>query len=90
MTTTPDNVSVTTTSATLDGAPTLLFIHGFLDDATRVGRRDRLTGRQSQHRPLRPARLRRAINSGRRSRTSCRCNPWPPKPARSSTTPTHG
>jgi pimeloyl-ACP methyl ester carboxylesterase len=34
MTTTPDNVSVTTTSATLDGAPTLLFIHGFLDDAT--------------------------------------------------------
>jgi pimeloyl-ACP methyl ester carboxylesterase len=34
MTTTPDNVSVTTTSAILDGAPTLLFIHGFLDDAT--------------------------------------------------------
>ena len=34
MTTTPDNVSVTTTSAALDGAPTLLFIHGFLDDAT--------------------------------------------------------
>ena len=34
MTTTPDNVSVTTPSATLDGAPTLLFIHGFLDDAT--------------------------------------------------------
>ena len=34
MTTTPDNVSVTTTSAILDGAPTLLFLHGFLDDAT--------------------------------------------------------
>ena len=34
MTTTPDNVSVTTTTATVDGAPTLLFIHGFLDDAT--------------------------------------------------------
>jgi pimeloyl-ACP methyl ester carboxylesterase len=34
MTTTPDNVSVTTTSAILDGAPTLLFINGFLDDAT--------------------------------------------------------
>ena len=34
MTTTPDNVSVTTTPASVDGAPTLLFIHGFLDDAT--------------------------------------------------------
>ena len=34
MTTTPDSVSVTTTPATLDGSPTLLFIHGFLDDAT--------------------------------------------------------
>lgn len=34
MTTTPDNVSVTTTTASVDGAPTLLFIHGFLDDLT--------------------------------------------------------
>jgi pimeloyl-ACP methyl ester carboxylesterase len=34
MTTTPDNVDITTTTASVDGAPTLLFIHGFLDDAT--------------------------------------------------------
>ena len=34
MTAASNTVSVTTTSAILDGAPTLLFIHGFLDDAT--------------------------------------------------------
>jgi pimeloyl-ACP methyl ester carboxylesterase len=31
--TTPNQTSVTRTSANIDGAPTLLFIHGFLDDA---------------------------------------------------------
>ena len=34
MTTTPDTVEITTTTASVDGAPTLLFVHGFLDDAT--------------------------------------------------------
>src|SRR5277367_4108521 len=33
MTTTPEGADITTT-ASVDGAPTLLFIHGFLDDAT--------------------------------------------------------
>jgi pimeloyl-ACP methyl ester carboxylesterase len=34
MTTTSDGYTVTPTSANIVGAPTLLFIHGFLDDAT--------------------------------------------------------
>jgi pimeloyl-ACP methyl ester carboxylesterase len=34
MTTTPRGVNVMRTTANVDGAPTLLFIHGFLDDAT--------------------------------------------------------
>ena len=34
MITTPDTVDITTTTASVDGATTLLFIHGFLDDAT--------------------------------------------------------
>ncbi|MGA9362274.1 MAG: alpha/beta hydrolase [Mycobacterium sp.] len=34
MTTTPEGADITTTPASVDGAPTLLFIHGFLDDAT--------------------------------------------------------
>ena len=34
MTTTSDGYTVTRTSARVDGAPTLLFIHGFLDDTT--------------------------------------------------------
>jgi pimeloyl-ACP methyl ester carboxylesterase len=34
MTTTPNNIDITTTTASVNGAPTLLFIHGFLDDAT--------------------------------------------------------
>ena len=34
MTATTDGFTVTQTSANITGAPTLLFIHGFLDDAT--------------------------------------------------------
>ena len=34
MTVAPNTSTITTTAAILDGAPTLLFIHGFLDDAT--------------------------------------------------------
>lgn len=34
MTTAPDKIDITTTTASVEGAPTLLFIHGFLDDAT--------------------------------------------------------
>ena len=60
MTATTDGFTVTQTSANISGAPTLLFIHGFLDDATVWDGVIASLGRRSQHRALRPARVRRA------------------------------